>query len=64
MLSILLEDLAFMRVEQLIIMLIKKGTQINYESINEAINQFRTSSEIHVNWKNDIDKDYQKRNTK
>lgn len=42
----------------------KKGTQINYESINEAINQFRTSSEIHVNWKNDIDKDYQKRNTK
>ncbi len=39
----------------------KRGTEINYHSLNEAITSFRKESKLNSHWKKDIDKDYQGR---
>ena len=38
-----------------------KGTALNYTVISEAISQFRASMPLAADWKEEIDKDYEKR---
>lgn len=38
-----------------------KGTALNYTVISEAISQFRSSMPLAADWKEEIDKDYEKR---
>ncbi|MCR3906951.1 MAG: hypothetical protein NUK62_08020 [Tenericutes bacterium] len=39
----------------------QRGTRQNYESVGEAISEFRMSHVINENWKDDIDKDFKNR---
>jgi len=38
-----------------------KGTETNYKVVNEAISNHRINSELAANWKDEIDKDFIKR---
>lgn len=38
-----------------------KGTKLNYETIGDAISNYRCNSEIKKNWKEKIDRDFSKR---
>jgi len=39
----------------------KKGTQLNYESMNKVVSNLRMSKSIKEDWKNEIDKDFSSR---
>ncbi|MGE4572278.1 MAG: hypothetical protein AB7E09_05980 [Candidatus Izemoplasmatales bacterium] len=39
----------------------KRGTELNYHSLNEAITSFRKESRLDNHWKKDIDSDYKNR---
>lgn len=39
----------------------KRGTELNYHSLNEAITSFRKESRLDSHWKKDIDSDYKNR---
>ena len=41
-----------------------KGTQLNYQVLNEAICAVRCSQPLSANWKDRIDEDYKKRGKK
>ncbi|WP_413299616.1 vWA domain-containing protein [Bacillus sp. 1P10SD] len=37
------------------------GTQLNYEAVNEAVSNLRSGKKIERNWKEDIERDYNRR---
>jgi len=37
------------------------GTQLNYDSINNAVKEFRSNSKLNENWKKEIENDVKKR---
>ena len=37
------------------------GTQLNYEAVNEAVSSIRSGKKIERNWKEDIERDYNRR---
>jgi uncharacterized protein YegL len=39
-----------------------KGTQLNYEAINEAVSSLRSGKKIERSWKEEIERDYKHRN--
>ena len=41
-----------------------KGTQLNYEAINEAVSNLRSGKKIDRSWKEEVERDYQHRNPK
>ena len=39
----------------------EKGTELNYQVLNEAVGSIRQSKALKANWKSKIEKDYKKR---